>query len=415
MNQNVLHPTDPLIETTLALMASRAGGPAVREIAAAAGVSPSLINYRFGSVETLKKAARATSLEQEGRLWERRKHGLLSAPVSRSDLAGLLNELLMDESRPDDRLTALRWLRILSAVRGGPGAKTPFTGVEQDFWMELGCRLDLSLGEQRTLTAFFHGLAFGHLIGAAKPGFQAWSSSLVDRFAQRLFGWPVSWPGADSAWRALADDVSVSIGGSSGAHPTRQAILDGAVRILIEEGVSALTHRRLALASGASVSSVIHFFDGRRAILREAYALLYQRLCERAFSQAEFNESDIGSLSPRILAQRLAAGDPKDEQGTRQELAGLLNAMFEASRDRETAPLALSLFARTGATSRKLLRYLPGFEEGAGWLDAQIFRLISNGLMFLSLDVQPSENAPQGYAMSDGLADALSILFGERQ
>lgn len=414
MHHTVAPLPDPLVETTLALMASRAGGPAVREIAAAAGVSPSLINYRFGSIETLRKAALSVSLERDGARWENRQRGLLSAPVSRADLAGLLNELLIDESRPDDRLAALRWLRILSAVRGGAGAAGPFSSAELAFWIELGRRLDLSFGEQRTLTAFFHGLAFGHLIGAAMPGFQAWSSSLVNRFSQRLFGLPVSWPGADSAWRAFADDVTALEGGARNAHPTRQAILNGAVQILIEEGVSSLTHRRLALASDASVSSVIHFFDGRRAILREAYGLLYGRLRERTFSQWELKEADAGSLSPRTLAERLSARDPRGEQVTRQEMSGLLNAMFEASRDPETAQLALSLFARSGETSRSLLHFLPEFKEGAGWMDAQIFRLISNGLMFLSLDVQSQEYATPESVMSDGLSDALNLLFGKR-
>lgn len=406
---------DPLVETTLVLMASRPGGPAVREIAAAAGVSPSLINYRFGSVETLRKAALAISLEQDGRRWQSHQRDLLTAPVSRSDVAGLLNELLIDATRPDDRLAALRWLRMLLAVRSGAGAQSPFPVAEQDFWETLGCRLDLSLGERRTLTAFFHGLAFGHLIGATTPGFHAWSSSLVARFTQRLFGYPVSHPSADSAWRALAAEASEPKENSRSFHPTRQAILDNAVRLLIEEGASALTHRRLALASGAAASSIIHFFDGRRAILKEAYGLLYRRLCEQALSQLEFRQEDIGSLTPFTLAERLTAGDPQGDQGARHGMAGLLNAMFEASRDPETRQLALSLFARSGDTSRKLLRYLPGFEEDAGWLDAQIFRLVSNGLMFLSLHDLHKDNMFQEFAVSDGLADAFSLLFGERQ
>jgi AcrR family transcriptional regulator len=413
MHQNGTNPSELLVETALALMASRSGGPGLRDIAAAAGVSPSLINYRFGSVVALKEAALVASLEQDARRWATRQRDLLSAPVSRSDLAGLLNELLITDTRPDDRLAALRWLRILKVVRGGVGEPGPFSSAEQDFWALLALKLDLSCGEEHTLKAFFHGLAFGHLIGAASPGFHAWSSSLVDRFAQRLFGRPVSWLCADSAWRSVTAEVREPAGGSGSAHPTRQAILEAAMRIMIEEGVNSLTHRRLAIDSSASVSSVIHFFNGRRAILKEAYGLLYQRLCERALNGLEFKD-EVGSLSPRALAERLAARDPQGEQGNRDELAGLLNAMFEASRDSETAQLALSLFARSGETSRNLLRYLPGFEEGAGWLDAQIFRFVSNGLMFLSLGSLPGAGTSPGSAMIDGLGDALTVLFGER-
>lgn len=413
MYHNVSDLTDPLVDTTLALMACRAGPPVVREIAAAAGVSPSLINYRFGSAEALRNAAIGVALDRDAERWISRRQGLLSAPLSRSDLAGLLNELLVDETRPDDRLAALRWLYMLKVLRGGDTAASPFSRAERDFWANLALRLKLSGEAHRTLMAFFHGLAFGHLVGAGASGFYAWSSSLVDRFTQRLFGIAVSWPGADSAWRAMFAQEVQATESAEGTHPTRQAILDAAVQILVGEGVSALTHRRLASEASASVSSVVYFFDSRRAILREAYGLLYRRLCERTLSHLDFSPGDAGSLEPRALAQRLAARDREGERGNRLELAGLLNAMFEASRDRETRPLAISLFARSGETSRTLLRYLRGFEHGAGWLDAQVFRLVSNGLIFLSLDTPHQKSASPELAISGELADALALLFTE--
>lgn len=151
MHQNGTNPSELLVETALALMASRSGGPSLRDIAAAAGVSPSLINYRFGSVDALKEAALVASLEQDARRWATRQRDLLSAPVSRSDLAGLLNELLITDTRPDDRLAALRWLRILKVVRGGVGEPGPFSSAEQDFWALLALKLDLSCGEEHTL------------------------------------------------------------------------------------------------------------------------------------------------------------------------------------------------------------------------------------------------------------------------
>lgn len=415
MHQSVTETSDPLLDITLTLMASRAGGPSVREIAAAAGVSPSLISYRFGGVEALRKAALGASLQQDARRWEARQRDLLRVPIARSDLAGLLSELLIDEAGPGDTLGALRWLRILRAVRDGTVTHSPFSDAEQEFWASLARQLDLSGGEQRTLTAFFHGLAFGHVIGVGAPGFHAWSSSLVHRFAQRLSGVPVSWPGADSAWRVSAalqgDQVTM---GAESAHPTRRAILDAAVRILVEEGTASLTHRRLAIAASASVSSVIHFFESRRAILREAYGLLYRRLCDRALNRLNLGQGEHRLLEPRALAQLLFERDENAERANQYELAGLLNAMFEASQDSETRQLALSLFARSGQTSRSLLLHLPGFEEGAGWLDAQIFRLVSNGLTFLSLKVSPQESEFQPTSISDGLGDALTLLFGER-
>ncbi|MFN4185912.1 MAG: TetR family transcriptional regulator, partial [Hyphomonas sp.] len=192
------------------------------------------------------------------------------------------------------------------------------------------------------------------------------------------------------------------------------AILDAAVRILVEDGTSALTHRRLAAAAGASVSSVIHFFETRRAILREAYSLLNARLRDRALLLLDEPEAGPGSLTVTELALRLAPVNQNAGRANEIELAGLLNAMFEASRDGETRQVALSLFARSGETSRILLGRLRGLENGASWLDAQLFRLTFNGLMMLSLDRQTSKEKSVGPARPDELAETLSILFGER-
>lgn len=405
--------SERLVETTLALMGRLPGGPGLRDIATAAGVSPSLINYRYGSIATLRNAALVASLDQDGRRWANHQRDLLSAPVARCDLPGLLNELLAGDTRPDDRLAALRWLRILKATRDGAGSPGPFSIAEHEFWAQLALKLDLSPAEEHTLRAFFHGLAFGHLIGATSPGFQAWSTSLVDHFVLRLLGRSVSWPRADSAWRLMAAKASEPTGSFDSSHPTRKAILEAAIQIMVAEGVNSLTHRRLAKEAGASASSVIHFFNGRRAILKEAYMLLYQRLCERTLGQFEF-EHQAGSLTTQDLAARLVVDDARGEQDTRDELAGLLNAMFEASRDSETGQLALSLFARSGETSRNLLGCLRGFEDGAGWLDAQMFRLVSNGLVFLSFDQLAKSGPLHGLGRKERLEDALTLLFGQR-
>lgn len=395
-------------------MARRAGMPGVREIAAAAGVSPSLVGYRFGSMDGLRQTVLARAHDQEASRWRERMRVFLCGAVSRDDLAGLLNELLLSESWPDDRLAALRWLRMLRRVRSEGDVHGIFPESEGLFWAELSERLALPMGADRTLAAFFHGLAFGQLIGAREMGFQAWSSTLVERFTRRLLGHPIPGGAADSAWRQIAADHTDGMADQNRIqHPTRQAILDAAVRILVEDGTSGLTHRRLAAAAGVSVSSVIHFFETRRTILREAYSLLNARVRDRALVLFDDPQSSPGALTASELARRLTPVDQIAGRANQLELAGLLNAMFEASRDSETRQIGLSLFARSGETSRRLLRRLRGFEEGGSWLDAQIFRLTSNGLMMLSLQGQAAEAATEYPVRPDELADTLSLLFGK--
>jgi AcrR family transcriptional regulator len=57
------------------------------------------------------------------------------------------------------------------------------------------------------------------------------------------------------------------------AHQTVDAVLDGVVRILKREGVSAVTTNRIAEVAGVSIGSIYQYFPDRRAI----FVALHQR------------------------------------------------------------------------------------------------------------------------------------------
>lgn len=390
--------------------------PSVRDVAAAAGVSPALVVYRFGDMDALRTAAFEAARLREDEIWRRRRSDYLGAPLTGADLAGLIGELLADEAARTPELAPVRWLRSLDALRGGVAGAAITAPQEAGFWLGLGNRLGLSRAAGRLCTAFYHGLAFGHVIAAGRPGFPAWSAAVTHRFAERLLGGAPAGPGPDSAFRAAAARAADPVAGAPQAHvhPTRQAILEAAIRILVDEGAASLTHRRLAAEAGASVSSVIHFFGDRRAVVREAYGQLYVRLRTSALLELDQAGGAPGALTPRQLADGLLSRGAEVMRANELGAAGLLNAMFEASRDPEAAQLALAMFAHIGETSKLLFARIEGCRGSIGWLDAQAFRLVFNGQIMLKYDPLFLDPALRGDLMAQAAetAAALALMFG---
>ena len=415
MYQDRADPSERILDETIRLLGVRAGMPSVRDVAAAACVSPALVVYRFGDMNALRAAALEAARLREDEIWRRRRSDYLGAPLTGADLAGLLGELLTNEAAHTPELAPVRWLRSLKGLREGAAAAIT-SPQEAAFWVELGDRLALSREAERLCTAFYHGLSFGHVIASGRPGFAAWSSALTHRFAERLLGGAPSGLGSDSAFRAAAaraGDPS-SNAPQARAHPKRHAILEAAIRILVDEGAASLTHRRLAAEAGASVSSVIHFFDDRRSILREAYGQLYVRLRTRSLRVLEETGGEADQLSPRQLADGLLARSADVMRDNELESVGLLNAMFEASRDEETSQFAFAMFAHIGATSKSLFARLKGYRGSIGWLDAQAFRLVFNGQIMLRYDPQFVDPGLRYNleAAAEEMATALNLMFG---
>jgi len=64
---------------------------------------------------------------------------------------------------------------------------------------------------------------------------------------------------------------------STGRTAVPQAILDAAVRVVGEDGASALTHRRVAERAGVSLSSTTYYFRSKAQILEQALFLASER------------------------------------------------------------------------------------------------------------------------------------------
>lgn len=100
----------------------------------------------------------------------------------------------------------------------------------------------------------------------------------------------------------------------SGNHTTRdraavpQAILDAALRLVGQEGTSALTHRRVAEVAGVSLSATTYYFRSKAQILEQALFLAAEReLTELSavhdlFDPATITLEEWAAMLARVLA-----------------------------------------------------------------------------------------------------------------
>lgn len=71
---------------------------------------------------------------------------------------------------------------------------------------------------------------------------------------------------------------------------TRQALLDAAVDILIEDGYAHLTTRRVAERAGVAQSTQMHYFPTREEFLVEALGHVAQRMADEALADLDLSE-----------------------------------------------------------------------------------------------------------------------------
>ena len=137
--------------------------------------------------------------------------------------------------------------------------------------------------------------------------------------------------------------------------PPRERIIAATLRLIADEGIDAVTHRRVAELTGVSPGTTTHHFAGRTALLRESFI------------------SYLAS-GDRLIAKLSAAGDDEEDlaiSGVRRVLVGvverefadisLMRAEYElllyASADEELAKVAIAWEARVaGAISFVLER-----------------------------------------------------------
>jgi DNA-binding transcriptional regulator YbjK len=152
----------------------------------------------------------------------------------------------------------------------------------------------------------------------------------------------------------------------------RTAILEAALRVIAERGVSATTHRAVANAAGVPASTTTYYFESLDELLDEALLLFVRAEAGRLHALAY--ELDGQQMPPaqiaRLLVEELRAGDNGGE-------VAQFELYLEASRRpalREVARECLRLYEDV-ATAALRAAGSPRAEEGA-----RVFVALLDGL-----------------------------------
>jgi AcrR family transcriptional regulator len=128
---------------------------------------------------------------------------------------------------------------------------------------------------------------------------------------------------------------------------TRRAVIDATKEVLVDEGYSALTTRRIAERAGVAQSTLMHHFETREALLVEAVGDLALRLAEDALDEIdlaalhspEHREAVLDQAwreftSPQALAAAqlwVAAWSEPELAATLRDLEARINSILAAT------------------------------------------------------------------------------------
>lgn len=156
-----------------------------------------------------------------------------------------------------------------------------------------------------------------------------------------------------------------------------QAILDAALRVVGEEGASALTHRRVAERAGVSLSATTYYFRSKAQILEQALFLASER--ELTELSAVHDLFDPATMTLEEWAHRLARVLTGETKGRRriQLLAQFEMDLYAARHPRLRAAVS-ELNARYAALIEPVLVRL-GAEEATK--NAGLFVAAVTGLL----------------------------------
>ncbi len=367
-----------LIATALELASSKGvASISARALAERGGVSPSSVNYHFGSLENLLRSVSYEADQSRAAYWRKLAASLETLSPYESDFVPFVFSAIRSAVTEFSGEEAFFWNDVLLAARTGLGnERTSAILEERRFWQSLlkACGLDRLYPE--TLHSFVLAIRFGYLIHRGAAEFDPWGLALITQFGARAFsgGRPT-----DSSIRIRSErELSGMQAEGRSTHPTAKAILTATVELLLQRGAEVVTHRSVAKQANTSVSSVQHFFGARRTLLEAAFHEVVRQRLEQALPEAP----KAGSISSNDLFPEKP--DPA-RRSILPEFAAIQGLMVAASLDPQASGVARGMFAQSGTTSEGVLRALKCPRAAFGRLDAQIFSLTMNHLRTLEV------------------------------
>ncbi len=180
----------------------------------------------------------------------------------------------------------------------------------------------------------------------------------------------------------------------------REALLDAVLRIVAEEGVDAVTHRRVADVAGLPLASTTYWFDSKEHLLTAALERAADRDIERL--RAFVGETPERAPDPLGLAVD-AVIDPTEHAG--QTSRGWLLATYALLLEAARRP---ALREVTKRWTEAYLEALPPLLAAAGsrhpQADAQILIAAADGLLVDQLaSGDSSDLGPRLHRLADAL------------
>lgn len=399
---------DPLIVAARAEIAARGlQGASMRNIAAAAGVSPATVNHRYGGKNALAEAALRNAIAEEREFLAgvaaqiARAAAMGAAPAAALDLAATV----MFGERREPPL--LRWACLNQTERDGgfEDASRAWIDLIEDFWTGVANMLGLPEKSAWLIGGAIESFSRAIYMTSQPVLLAGWRRDFCERLVQRVSG-TGSAGVKDSSWRlAFAKSAKAARATPPALNEKQRAIIETAARIIQREGPDALTHRAIAKAANVSLSSTTHYFTS----LREIFHLAYQAIIDGSVSAAGkgsiFREK---KYSREKFAEDMASSvmsQPRKVRASLQEIDLL------AASDPEMRPMADALIARFGETTHKMLSGLQDAPADLDVLDCVIWR------SFLISAFQAAMTKSKGRRsawLRDAILDALKATFPHR-
>jgi DNA-binding transcriptional regulator YbjK len=118
----------------------------------------------------------------------------------------------------------------------------------------------------------------------------------------------------------------------------REALLDATLRVLVERGPEAVTHRRVAEAAGLPLASTTYWFASKDELVAEAYRLAARRDVERLEARAQA----LGPAGDPVAAILALVVDPfvGDTPEHRAEIVAAYTLWLHAARQPDLRAIA---------------------------------------------------------------------------
>ncbi|WP_084399115.1 TetR family transcriptional regulator [Henriciella aquimarina] len=389
MYQSTQHP-DPddegllLSQAIAQIESSGLKGLSLRSLAQSAGISPSLLTYRYGSRNKLLAKVFEYAKVREQSNWQWREAALSDLTLSRPDLTSLALTIAQDEIASQTRTALVGWIGQTTAERDTAlkSVMSDWHVFATDFWAARFAGIGLDTALAPSFAGVLNGAVRIGLLAGSDLRMKAWMNDILLRLCDRINHRPLSTPG-DSAARAALEHSGLETQDEEpeARTATPDRIIDAAVKLILSHGPDSLTHRLIARESGISLSSMTHHFGSLDEIMLRAFQRIYDTVTKES-SHALTAHNSVTSLCETVLPAIFGRVRRRGFGGFAMD-----EVILYTSRQASSAPLAGGLLAMTGRTSTALLQSIDPVGKRADRLDGQIFRFVLTGLSQQSLSL----------------------------